>query len=121
MTTPTALTATTAALAGAAGLPGADWDDLDGPDVLEAAVLLGRWKALLDGALVAVAERLEETSAADAAGWASAKDFLTHVTGGRKGAGGGLVRVADRTADLPAVRAALVAGEISLAKAGVIA
>ncbi|WP_322937025.1 HNH endonuclease signature motif containing protein [Nocardioides bizhenqiangii] len=120
MTTPTALTATAAALEGAAGLRGADWDDLDGPDVLEAAVRLGRLKALVDGALVAVAERLEDTGAADAVGWASAKDFLTQVTGGRKGAGGGLVRVAQRTAELPAVRAALAAGEISLAQAGVI-
>ena len=120
MTTPTALEATMAAVEGAAGLPRADWGELDGPDVLEAAVALGRLKAIVDGALVAVAERLEETGASDAAGWASAKDFLTHVTGGRKGAGGGLVRVADRTADLPAVRAALGAGEISLAQAGVI-
>ncbi|WP_182481178.1 hypothetical protein [Nocardioides immobilis] len=37
-------------------------------------VELGRLKAVVDGALVAVAERLEETGAADAAGWASTKD-----------------------------------------------
>ena len=67
-----------------------------------------------------MAERLEETRGAEAIGWASTKDFLTHVTGGRKGAGAGLVRVAQHTADLPEVRAALTAGEISLAQAGVI-
>ncbi len=66
---------------------------------------LGRLKAMVDGALVAVAERLEETGAAETVGWATAKDFLTHVTGGRKGSGAGLVRIADHTADLPAVRA----------------
>ncbi len=57
---------------------------------------------------------------AEAIGWASTKDFLTHVTGGRKGTGASLVRVAQHTADLPEVRAALAAGSISLAQAGVI-
>ena len=104
----------------AAALTGTDWAAVGGSDLLEASVALGRLKAVVDGALVAVAERLEETRSAEALGWASTKDFLTHVTGGRKGAGGGLVRVAERTADLPAVRAALRAGEISLAQAGVI-
>jgi hypothetical protein len=75
---------------------------------------------VVDGALVAVAERLEETGAADAIGWASAKDFLTHVLGGRKGAGTAYVRVADKTRDLPAVRNALTAGDISFAQASVI-
>ncbi len=115
-----ALTATADALTGAAGLPGAGWEDLAGLDALEAAVQLGRLKAMVDGALVAVAARLEETGAAETVGWATAKDFLTHVTGGRKGSGAGLVRIADQTADLPAVRAALAAGGISLAQAGVI-
>jgi hypothetical protein len=83
-------------------------------------VALSRLKAVVDGALVDIAERLESTGAAEAIGWASTKDFLTHVLGGRKGAGGGIVRVAERTRDLPAVRAALTAGEVSLAQAGVI-
>ena len=83
MTTPAALAATAAALAGASGLPGAGWDELDGPDALEAAAQLSHLKALVDGAMVAVAERLEVTGGPDAAGWASTKDFLTHLTGGR--------------------------------------
>ncbi len=91
-----------------------------GTDLPEASVALGRLKAVVDGALVAVAERLEETRSAEAIGWASTKDFLTHVTGGRKGTGASLVRVAKHTADLPEVRAALTAGSISLAQAGVI-
>src|SRR5829696_773840 len=66
------------------------------------------------------AERLEETRGAEAIGWASTKDFLTHLTGARKSAGASLVRVAQHTADLPEVRAALNAGEISLAQAWVI-
>ncbi len=104
----------------AAALAGVDWATVGGTDLLEASVALGRLKAVVDGALVAVAERLEETRSAEAIGWASTKDFLTHVTGGRKGAGAGLVRVAKHTADLPEVRAALAAGSISLAQAGVI-
>ena len=59
---------------------------------------LGRLKAVVDGALVCVAERLEETRGAEAIGWASTKDFLTHLTGGRKGCGACLVRVAQHTA-----------------------
>ena len=77
-----------------------EWAGVGGGDLLEASVALGRLKAVVDGALVSVAERLEETRSAEAIGWASTKDFLTHVTGGRKGAGGGIVRVAERTRDL---------------------
>ena len=50
-----------------------------GGDLLEASVALGRLKAVVDGALVTVAERLEETRGAEAIGWASTKDFLTHA------------------------------------------
>ena len=109
-----------AAVAGVHGLAEVAWDRLEGAELLKAAVDLGRMKAMVDGALVAAAERLEVTDAGAAAGWASAKDLLTHVTGGRKGAGAGLVRVARHTADLPVVREALTAGQISLAQAGVI-
>lgn len=104
----------------AAQLAGVAWDEADGSGVLAAAVALGRLRAVIDGALVAVTERLEATGAADAAGWASTKDFLTHVLGGRKGAGGSVTRVAQQTAELPAVRTALTAGEISFAQAGTI-
>jgi hypothetical protein len=97
-----------------------EWDQVSSADLLEASVALGRLKAVVDGALVNIAERLEATGAAEAIGWASTKVFLTHVTGGRKGAGGGIVRVAERAAALPAVRAALTTGEISLAQASVI-
>ena len=109
-----------AAVSGVEGLAGVPWAQVEGAELLAAAVDLGRMKAIVDGALVVAAERLEVTDAGAAAGWASAKDLLTHVTGGRKGAGPGLVRVARHTADLPVVREALAAGEISLAQAGVI-
>jgi len=117
MSTPTALAT---ALEAAAQLAEVEWDAVDGSDALAAAVALGRLSAVVEGALVGVAERLEATGTADAAGWASTKDFLTHLLGGHKGTGGSVVRVAARTVELPAVRAALAAGEISLAQARVI-
>src|SRR5829696_1571791 len=79
MSTPTALHTATAALTGV------DWAAVGGGDLLAASVALGRLKAVVDGALVCVAERLEETRGAEAIGWASTKDLLTHLTGGRKG------------------------------------
>ena len=96
------------------------WEEVDASDALATAVTLGRLKAMVDGALVAVTERLESTGAAGAAGWASTKGLLTHLLGGRKGAGAAYVRVAGRTTDLPAVRSALASGEVSLAHASVI-
>src|SRR5829696_9712350 len=101
---------TTNAEAATAALTGVDWAAVGGGDLLEASVALGRLKAVVDGALVWVAERLEETRGAEAIGWASTKDFLTHLTGARKGSGACLVRVAKHTADLPEVRQALSAG-----------
>ncbi|HWJ81450.1 MAG TPA: DUF222 domain-containing protein, partial [Nocardioides sp.] len=115
-----ALTTATAAVESVAGLAGVEWDAVEGTDLVEATVAVARVKALAEAALVAVAERLEATGASDELGWASAKDFLTHVTGGRKGAGSTYVRVARQTADLPEVRSAMAAGEVSLAQASVI-
>jgi hypothetical protein len=121
MTAAGALEATATTVAGAHDLAAVDWDGVGDAGLLEAAVELGRVKAVLDGALVALAERLEATGAAESIGWASTKDFLTHVLGGRKGAGGGIVRLAERTRDLPAVREALTTGAVSAAQAAAIA
>lgn len=110
----------TAVLHAAEQLADVAWEDLDAVGLLESTAALARVKCLVDGALVQLADRLEASGAAERVGWADAKDFLTHVTGGRKGSGGGLVRVAKKTRRLAEVRAALVAGEISLAQAGVI-
>ncbi|PVG81832.1 hypothetical protein DDE18_17600 [Nocardioides gansuensis] len=84
-------------------------------------VLLEQAQRRLDSVRLAVAEQLEATDAAAAHGWASAKDFLTHVAGGRKGHGGGLLRLAGRLRALEPTRTALAAGVISQAQARVIA
>lgn len=101
-------------------LTGVAWDEVEPGDLPAVAAELARIRTRVESALVAVAERLETTDAAAGAGWASAKDFLTHATGGRKGAGGALLRIAERTRDLPRVREALATGAISTAQAGVI-
>ncbi|PWN01856.1 hypothetical protein DJ010_14955 [Nocardioides silvaticus] len=120
MTSPGALETATAVLDHARELAEVPWDQLTGAEAVQAAAALAQVKALVDGALVGLAEQLESTGAPEAIGWASTKDFLTHLLGGRKGTGGTLTRVAKKTSRLPAVRAALAAGQISLAQAAVI-
>lgn len=120
MTSPAALDTATSAVQACADLAGVEWDAAPDADLPGAAVAIAQIRALADAALVDVAARLEATGAADALGWASTKDFLTHVLGGRKGAGASYVRVAVQTGDLPEVRAAMAAGEVSLAQASVI-
>ena len=120
MTSPGALQTATAVLQHARDLTEVQWDQATSTEALEATAVLTQAKALLDGALIGLTERLEATGAPDALGWASTKDFFTHLLGGRKGTGGTLSRVAKKTSRLPAVRAALAAGQISLAQAAVI-
>lgn len=120
MTSRGALDTAAAAVSAAAELAEVPWDQVEGPEAVEVAAALGRLKALVDGALVAVAEQLEATGGTDLTGWATTKDYLTHVTGGRKGAGAAYLRLAKQTAELPEVRQSLASGEISFAQAGVI-
>jgi hypothetical protein len=121
MTPSAALGKATAVASGAADLAQVAWDEVADNDAVELALVIGRTRALLDAALLGVAGRLEETGAAAALGWSSTKDFLTHVTGGHRGTGGGLVRAVEQMRDLPAVRAALETGAITLPQARVIA
>jgi hypothetical protein len=110
-TIPTALETALAELAGM------EWEELSGNEAVLTTVALAKVKAAVDGALVQATERLEATGASDALGWASVKDFLTHVLGGHKGTGGSYTRLAQRTQALPQVRAALTTGKISMAQA----
>lgn len=117
MSSTDALDKAAVAVESAAELAQAQWDALDGADAPEAAARIAQARAMLDAAMLGVTARLEETHAAEKLGWASTKDFLTHVTGGHKGSGGGLVRAVDQLRDLPAVRDALKDGAISLPQA----
>lgn len=121
MSSSTALDTIAAAVEAVEGLAQVQWDEVEGAEAPAAATMLARARAMLDGAMLGATGRLTETHAAEDLGWASAKDFLTHVTGGHKGAGGGLVRAVEQLSDLPAVREALDRGAISLPQARTIA
>ena len=105
----------------ARSLAAVDWEAAEPRDLPAIADGLARVRALTDAALVAVADRLEDTDAAATQGWASTKDFLTHLLGGHKGAGGSYTRAAARTRALPQVRSAMATGDLSMAQARVIA
>lgn len=112
--------AVAAGVESASALAEVAWHELTAPEALAAAAGLARIKACVDGALVALTEQLTASDAPAAAGWASTKDFLTHLLGAHKGAGGSLVRVAQQTRDLPRVREGMHDGSLSLAQASVI-
>ncbi|WP_158296455.1 hypothetical protein, partial [Nocardioides albidus] len=105
----------------AAELAGSAWDDLDGPATVAGVEAVVAARALLDAALLRGIDRLEATDALRPLGWASTKDFLTHLTGGHKGTGGGLVRTVEQLRDLPEVQTALDTGRITLPQARAIA
>ena len=96
------------------------WAEVPADELPGVMVELERFRARLDAARLEVADRLEQTEAATTVGWASTKDFLTAISGGRKGAGGGLLRLAAALRDLPATRQALADGWLSTDKARVI-
>ncbi|XBB66521.1 DUF222 domain-containing protein [Nocardioides sp. WV_118_6] len=121
MSTSTALDQATAVASAAGALVALDCDALAPDQAVLVAAEIARAKALLDAALIEVTARLEATGAVQVQGWASTKDYLTHVLGGHQGSGGGLVRAAAQLRDLPQVRAALRAGEVSLAQARTVA
>ncbi len=121
MNAPDLLASATSVAESAARLAGSSWEDVDGPSTVEAAAAIARARGFLDAALLAAAERLEATDAVRELGWASVRDFLTHITGGHQGTGGGLVRALEQLRELPAVREALESGRVTLPQARVIA
>lgn len=121
MSSPDALAEATSVAERVARLAATDWSAVPGPDAVEAAMAITSARSLLDAALLGVTTQLEATGAATDLGWASTKDFLTHLTGGHQGTGGGLVRAAAQLQELPAVREALETGRVTLPQARVIA
>ncbi|HWJ67759.1 MAG TPA: DUF222 domain-containing protein [Nocardioides sp.] len=121
MTSPGALHAARTVAERAAELAGGDWDTVAGPDVVAGVEAIAAARSFLDAALLRTIGRLEATDTLRELGWATTKDFLTHLTGGHKGTGGGLVRAAAQLRDLPEVQAALESGRVSLPQARAIA
>ena len=121
MTLPTTLQTALRAAGCARALTASPWDDLDDAEALEVAEAINIARSQLDAALMRVVPRLEGSTALRDAGWASSKDFLTHLVGGHKGAGGGLVRLSEQLRELPTVQAALEDGRVTLPQARLIA
>ncbi len=121
MTSPGALDTATAVVQRAQELAQTRWDEVDGPEAVAIAETVAAAKGLLDAALLRTAERITDTNAIAEIGWASVKDFLTHLLGGHKGTGGGLVRALGQLRELPNVQEALEDGRISLPQVRAIA
>ena len=111
----------TAVLEAARELTNTPWREVSGPEALGLVEVVVATQGLLDASLLRVADRIESTSALHGTGWATVKDYLTHLTGGRHGTGGGLVRTMEKLRSLPEIQAALEDGTVTLPQARAIA
>jgi hypothetical protein len=102
-------------------LVGTEWESVDRLALVAVFTELERARSMLDAVTVDVVRRVEVTRAGETEGWASTAQLVTAVSGGAKGSGPGLVRLAQRLVDLPATRAGMVDGWLSRAKAAVVA
>ena len=111
--------AVVAAVTGAvAGLGQTLWAARAGAELVDMVRALERLRSVLDAVELGVIAEVHATGAAAGAGWASTRDFVTAVTGGRKGEGRRLVALATAvTGERSATGAALGAGAISRAQA----
>ena len=86
-------------------------------ELLDGVVAVEQLRAHLDAVQLAMVAEIDATDAAKTRGWASTKDFLTHVAGH----GPATVRLARRMQALPRVAAALAEGSLTRVKAEIIA
>lgn len=121
MNSPAALHQATTVAERAADLARSPWTDLDARGAVEAIEAICTAKSLLDAALLRGIDHVGATDALRGSGWASTRDWLTHLLGGHKGSGGGLVRAVEQLRDLPNVQTALETGQITLPQARAIA
>jgi hypothetical protein len=90
-------------------------------ELLQTVKAVERLKSVLLAAELQVVAEIEATRAAASEGWASTRDFVTAVSGGRKGEGRRLVSMAKAvTTERAATGAALASGSISRAQAEVV-
>ena len=101
------------------------WAARPGRELTATVAAVARLRAKLDALELAVVHELdagvEGQAALKDAGWASAKDFVTHATGGRKGAGPAALRLVGHLAEFPQLAEALAAGTSSRVKVQIIA
>ena len=107
------------------GVAGTLWAARPGAELTAVVDAVACLRAKLDAVELAVAQELDAGAAGQAAlkdaGWASVKDYLTHATGGRKGAGPATVRLARQLEEFPQLADALATGVVSRVKVQVIA
>jgi hypothetical protein len=90
-------------------------------ELLETVRAVERLRSVLDAVELTVMVEVEATGAARTEGWASTRDYLTAVAGGRKGEGRRMLRLAMAlSGDRRATGAALTAGALSRTQAEVI-
>ena len=89
---------------------------------LETVAAIEELKSRLDAVELQVVADLEATKAPETLGWASTKDFLTAITGGHKGSGPAMVRLAEALDQpvLAPIAEALGDGWLSTTKAHVV-
>ncbi len=104
------------------GLADTLWAARGGAELMDTVVEIEALKSQLDAVLVDVARELDARDEVKRTGWASTPDFLTAVTGGHKGVGRALVRLAEATAEpvFAPIAVAMAQGWLSTAKAHVI-
>ena len=98
------------------------WAAREGGELMEVVAEVEALKSSLDALELGVVRELEATGAVKAVGWASTQDFLTHTTGGHKGSGPAMVRLATAVTEpaLAPVAEAMGDGWLSTTKAHVI-
>jgi hypothetical protein len=100
------------------------WAARTGAELMATVEGIAEVRAKLDGVELAVVSELDACTAGHAAlkeaGWASVKDFLTHTSGGRRGAGPAALRLARSLEKYPTIAEALASGTLSRVKAHII-
>ncbi len=98
------------------------WAARSADELMDTVAAIEALKSILDGLELGVVRELEATGAVKPLGWASTQDFVTAITGGHKGTGPAVVRLAaavDRP-ELAPVGEAMADGWLSAPKAQVI-
>ncbi len=104
-----------------AGLVGTLWAARSPEELVATVESCERLRSALDAVLLGAVAEIDATRAASVRGWASTPDFLTAVTGGAKGSGGKMVRLARAlTGDRQATWEGLGLGHLSRAQAEVV-
>ena len=101
------------------------WAARSGSELTGTVEALARLRGTLDAVDAMVVQELDlgvvGQAALKVAGWASVKDYLTHTSGGRRGAGPAMVKLSRHLDDYPALAEALADGRVSKVKAQIIA